>query len=491
MFFRCGLAMVLPLLVLDLAALAQIGYPGGYPPGGYPPGRYPYPGGGGGVGIPSPRRGKKNKKQEEAAPLQSIRGKLKQVGTDSIELDSEDGRILTVKRTDKTKFLRNGDLIAASEFQAGDQVFIEANQDQDGYLYAVNVTLEKKAAREAKTTTQADSPKAAPADRAEKAERAEKESESREPATSAAPPPAPPDPDDTGPPQLRRGKPPRRETREVPEVAENRPPVVENKTADTSLRRSAESRENDSQAAAAPHDPRLAAIEKAREVAGSFIEGLPNYVCQEFMARFVSQTHKVDWQPLDVVSAEVVYENGRERYRNLAVNGKLTHKPMEEMSGSWSTGEFGTVLVDLFSTSTAADFRYRKDDTIAGFSAAVYDFSVDREHSHWKIQVASQAVFPAYDGSLWLDRKTFRVLRIEMQARRIPEEFPLDKVEMATDYDYVRFGTANQFLMPVHAETLSCQRGTSICSRNKIDFRNYHKYTGESSITFSKEKEKE
>ncbi len=41
-----------------------------------------------------------------------------------------------------------------------------------------------------------------------------------------------------------------------------------------------------------------------------------------------------------------------------------------------------------------------------------------------------------------------------------------------------------QYLLPVHAETLSCQRGTPYCSRNTIDFRNYKKYTGESTITF-------
>jgi hypothetical protein len=48
----------------------------------------------------------------------------------------------------------------------------------------------------------------------------------------------------------------------------------------------------------------------------------------------------------------------------------------------------------------------------------------------------------------------------------------------------VRLGGTQQFLLPVHAETLSCQRGSSFCSRNAIDFRNYHKYTGESTVEF-------
>jgi len=73
-----------------------------------------------------------------------------------------------------------------------------------------------------------------------------------------------------------------------------------------------------------------------------------------------------------------------------------------------------------------------------------------------------------------------------MQARNVPTEFPMDTVESAADYEYVRIGGTQQFLLPVHSETLSCQRGTNLCSRNVIDFRNYKKYAGEASITFDK-----
>ena len=87
------------------------------------------------------------------------------------------------------------------------------------------------------------------------------------------------------------------------------------------------------------------------------------------------------------------------------------------------------------------------------------------------------------------DPQTARVLRIEMQGYGFPESFPTDHVESATDYQYIRLGDAKQYLLPVHAETLSCQRSSSYCSRNAIDFRNYHKYAGESTITFGIPKE--
>jgi hypothetical protein len=296
-------------------------------------------------------------------------------------------------------------------------------------------------------------------------------------------PPAAPDPDDPGPPTLRRGIPPKQKRPEPVEIASAKlpaptPPVAP-APAESAPRRPAAPPEPD----AAPLDP---VIETAKEVAESFTETLPNYMCQQFTARFVSTSHIVSWQAQDVVSAEVVYENGKESYRNLAINGKPIKKGMEELSGSWSTGEFGTLLRDLFSPATAAAFRYRKDSTIAGMTAGLYDFQVEREHSHWRVQVASQSVFPAYKGSVWIEKKNGRVLRIEMQTRNMPSEFPLDKVETAADYEYVRIGGSQQFLLPVHSETLSCQRGTSVCSRNAIDFRNYKKYSGEASITFDK-----
>jgi hypothetical protein len=228
-------------------------------------------------------------------------------------------------------------------------------------------------------------------------------------------------------------------------------------------------------------------IERARAAAQAFSEKLPNYVCKQFMARYMSTSRPVDWRPLDVVSTEVVYEGDKESYRNVEINGKPVNKPMEEIGGSWSTGEFGSALLDLFSPLTAAEFHFRKDSIVSGIEAKVYDFSVERPRSHWHVQVPSQSINPAYEGAVWIDPKSGRVLRIEMQARALPEEFPLDTVESAVDYAKVRIGEG-EFLLPVRAENLSCQRGTPNCSRNTIDFRNYHKYNADSSITFADQK---
>jgi hypothetical protein len=221
--------------------------------------------------------------------------------------------------------------------------------------------------------------------------------------------------------------------------------------------------------------PTESLIERARDAAFEFSEKLPNFICEEFMSRY-TQRGRQEETALDVVSAELIYENAQESYRNVKINDRPTDKALQEIGGSWSTGEFATTLLDLFHPDTNAQFRSGGASTIAGFSAQVYDFQVRRENSHWTLHAGSQAVSPAYEGSVWVDPKTARVLRIEMQASNIPSDFPMDSVESAVDYSYVTIGEKS-FLLPVHAESLGCERGTNFCSHNVIDFRNYHEYT--------------
>jgi len=226
--------------------------------------------------------------------------------------------------------------------------------------------------------------------------------------------------------------------------------------------------------------PNAPLIERAREAAFQFSQKLPNFICQEFMSRF-SQQGRGEKVPQDLVSAEIIYEDGQETYRNVKINNRSTDKHLQDIDGSWSTGEFASTLLDLFNPASKAQFSSGRSSTISGFSAQGYDYQVRSENSHWRLSVGPQTVIAAYAGSVWVDPNTARVLRIEMQARNIPSDFPMDAVESAVDYSYVLVGQKS-FLLPVHAESLGCQRGSSYCSHNIIDFRNYHEFKGDIKI---------
>jgi hypothetical protein len=225
-------------------------------------------------------------------------------------------------------------------------------------------------------------------------------------------------------------------------------------------------------------------IFQTRQVANSFTQTLPNYIVKEFTTRYRSESASsghTSWRAQDVVTADLVYMDGKENYQNVMANGRPTRDASE--TGSWSEGEFASSLLALLSPFSATEFRNKRQVTIVNRPAYKYDYSIDQPHSAWRIQTEGQSYQPAYNGSIWIDKETFRVLRIEMAAHNTPRSFPIDTAESSLDYDFVLIGD-QKYLLPVHSESLSCWRGTAQCARNVIDFRNYKKYSSDSSISF-------
>ena len=225
-------------------------------------------------------------------------------------------------------------------------------------------------------------------------------------------------------------------------------------------------------------------VDQAREQAFAFTETLPNYVVKQYTTRYQSDSanrQHTAWQALDVVTADVVAENGAESYKNIMVNGKPT-KDVDQ-TGSWSEGEFASTLQAILSPASDALFVNKRSTTIVNRPAYRYDYTIDQPRSSWRVEAGGSTYRPAYGGAIWIDKETSRVLRIEMSGRNLPRDFPLDQVESTVNYDFVAIGD-KKFLLPTHSEALSCMRGTSECTRNVIEFRNYRKFGADESITF-------
>jgi hypothetical protein len=222
-------------------------------------------------------------------------------------------------------------------------------------------------------------------------------------------------------------------------------------------------------------------VEKARAASQAFFHMLPNFLCQQSTTRaYAGADHQ--WRTVDNVTAEVLYVHGHESYRDVKLNGKATGRPMMDLPGSRSTGEFGSALRGLFDQETEALFKFHSNASLAGFSTAVFEFAVSGDTSDWRISAGSQMIMTPYAGRIWIDRKSASVVRIEMKAVDIPEQFPFRRVEATVDYGPVMLPSGRYFL-PEKAENVSCNDPKS-CSRNVIEFRNYHKYVGESSISY-------
>ena len=478
------LVVVCAALALSIAVKAQMPgqyppgqYPGGYPPpdpGTYPPGTYPGP-------SPAPhetgipRKGKKKKQDQLAEPTLSFEGKTISNDGKKLVIATEDGRLITMTLTADTKYVRGGADLPAAKIIPRTTVKTDAAEDDESYLTATQVELTKDAPAGGEGWQgRAINPAAAANDE-----------DAPRPTILENPVDAP------GRPLLRHAKPSGTQASDDSGDGMN-----------AGSAGSGGAHGGDRASAAAAKDsgdftidtdsdqPKIAKsgddlVDRTREWAMTFTNGLPNFVCEQDTTRYQAESHGSGFQAIDVVTAKVVYEDGHEDYREITVGGKRTNKKMLELGGSTSTGEFATTLRSLFSGQTDAQFKFYQSASIGDTKTRIYDFKVALRNSDWFTLVGGQALRPAYSGSVWIDRATGEVRRIEMQADNVPKNFPLVSEEWAVDYDEVSLGTA-KFLLPVHAETLGCWRRAPICDKNATDFRDYHKFSGESSITFGK-----
>jgi hypothetical protein len=475
-------------------AFGQISFPGQIPGQS----RYPQ------SGTSSPYPGGGISRTKSQVPGITINGILRKMSDDDMIVEADDKRIVTIALGITTKYYKaSGGMIRSADMQPGDHLNIDATQDDNGYYHAKNVTQVKvgtPAERAAASQPVDPSPVAGGGnsdgdDRPRIRRAANGAGDSNVPAPASPPvPPAPPNPNDPGPPRVRRGVPP----------PNSDPPLVARSDSPAPGRPSIHAEEVNgvTRMPGAPVVDTSAAggggidrpgfpssgdpvIDNARDAAFSFAETLPNYVVKQFTTRFATEAARggqTSWRAIDTVSADVVSEGGKESYKNILVNGRPPKEAVEK-TGSWSTGEYSSVLLDILSPATQADFHNKRTTTIVNRTAWRYDFSVDQPNSHWRVYASADSYNPEYTGAIWIDKENARVLRIELSARNMPRAFPLDTVESSVDYDYVLIGDA-KFLLPVHSEALSCERGTSECTRNSIDFRNYRKFSADTSITF-------
>lgn len=230
-------------------------------------------------------------------------------------------------------------------------------------------------------------------------------------------------------------------------------------------------------------------ISEARRQAQAYTQDLPNYVCLQVTRRFFDPTGmEMDWLKHDEIKTRVSYVDGREDYEMLSVNDMVTSKGFAELGGTTSTGEFGTILDSLFAEATAADFRWARHSLLRGHPVYVFSLDVPKSRSDWTLSTSSgppdqraRTVRAGYEGLVYIDKRTGRVLRIVMEARDVPPDFPMQRARSRLDYGFIDL-SGETFLLPLKAETFV--RNDRLLTRNELEFRLYRKFTAEATITF-------
>ena len=241
-------------------------------------------------------------------------------------------------------------------------------------------------------------------------------------------------------------------------------------------------------AAQQPPDP---IFEAARTAAASYQQSLPDYIVKRTTNRYKGTRHTYDvttWDSVDTVTGDVTAVHGKEVYSNITIDGI----PAAELPnrGSWSAGEFTTLLMAILPPERAATFTHQRNEQLRNRAAGRYDFAVDQSHSAWRVAAdhlpgthGAQNYSTAYGGTIWIDKQTGQVLRIEMSARGLPAWFALSSIETHIDFDFVQIGD-QKYLLPSHSVSLTCQRDGAVCLKNETVFVHYDKFDSSTSISF-------
>ncbi len=230
-------------------------------------------------------------------------------------------------------------------------------------------------------------------------------------------------------------------------------------------------------------------LEQIKQYAMNYTQSLPNFVCVEVMRRFVDFDSSDRYHSLGNVLAKVSYNEGRESYKVYSVNGKLQDTSLDKAGiggGAISTGEFGSLMQQIFDAKSAANFGWDHWGTLRGRRMAVFSYSVDSGHSSWSIDYNAapgdtQRIITAYNGLIYADENTGEISRIKFVAVNIPRTFPVTAAMEVLDYDLVDI-SGQQYVCPLIARLYMTAAGQK--SKNEIEFRSYRKFGTESVIQY-------
>lgn len=223
---------------------------------------------------------------------------------------------------------------------------------------------------------------------------------------------------------------------------------------------------------------KLPFLEQARFYALQYEEELPDFTATQIVARYAQKPGYKDWKLEDKLEIELTYRiKDGEKYKLLKMDGKPTTLKYDNLGGSTSTGEFGSLLSAAFEPGSRAEFKELRQEVFRKRKTIVYDFRVKKAFSRNVItdKNTAQTVTTGYQGTVWIDVETKRVLRIEQAQEGMPSNFAISLAETAIEYDWIKIAD-QPYLLPISAQVLLGRDRERYYTRNEIEFKNYRKF---------------
>ena len=240
-------------------------------------------------------------------------------------------------------------------------------------------------------------------------------------------------------------------------------------------------------------EEQAAIISDVRDYALNYSKNLPDFICTQVTRRYAapkpgtrwggSALGDPSWQAQDVLQIRLSYFQQKEKYTVVLANNTIVNKDYEQMGGSKSFGEFGSMLREIFEPSSEARFEWDHWGTLRGKRVMAFAYHVSQSRSQYRLVVedAKLSIVTAYRGLVEVEPDTHAVMRVSTIAEHIPPDFPIQKADDVLDYDYQEL-SGHTFLLPLKSQVY--MTGGEVLTRLDEEFRLYRKYSAEAGITY-------
>jgi len=215
-----------------------------------------------------------------------------------------------------------------------------------------------------------------------------------------------------------------------------------------------------------------------------YSKNLPNFICTQVTRRHGDPSGQENWRALDTIQERLTYSDQKEDYKVVLVNSQpVQNVEHDKLGGATSSGEFGTMLAEIFNPETHTEFEWERWATLRGRRMYVYNFRVPQRYSKYSIyhEPSQRKIILGYHGLIYADRDGKMVMRIKLDCDSIPPDYPIQQVSLDLNYDFTDIA-GQQFVLPLKADLHS--REGRFLVWNEVEFRLYRKFETGSTITF-------
>ena len=226
-------------------------------------------------------------------------------------------------------------------------------------------------------------------------------------------------------------------------------------------------------------------LDETREYVMNYTKNLPNFICVQVTRRFVDASGKgTAFHNTDTITARLTYDGQHENYDVVLKNNQpLINVKMEDLGGTTSSGEFGTMMKQIFEPESNTRFGWDHWATLRGRRTYVFAYDIEQAFSKYQIEEkdTKQSIVPAYRGLVFIDRDTKMVTKITLNPYNVPADFSIQEVHVSLDYDFAKIAD-QEYMLPLKAVLTS--RADRYATKNEIEFRLYGKFETGSTIKF-------